>query len=86
MQGMATETDGDLLEELAALPTLAHPTVSPDGDRVAYYHDVTGRNELHVLDLETGESTRWSDGEVPRNARWYLRWDADGERDRKSVV
>ena len=77
---MATETDGDPLEELAALPTLAHPTVSPDGDRVAYYHDVTGRNELHVLDLETGESTRWSDGEVPRNARWYLRWDADGER------
>jgi dipeptidyl aminopeptidase/acylaminoacyl peptidase len=75
---MSSETDA--LEELAALPTLAHPTVSPDGERVAYYYDVTGRNELHVLDIETGETERWSDGEVPRNARWFLRWSADGER------
>ncbi|QLD90757.1 S9 family peptidase [Natronomonas salina] len=75
-----SEADRDVLEELASLPTLAHPTVSPDGDRVAYYHDVTGRNELHVLDVETGESERWSAGEVPRNARWFVRWDADGER------
>ncbi|MEF8808103.1 S9 family peptidase [Natronomonas sp.] len=74
------DSDFDPLEELASLPTLAHPTVSPDGDRVAYYHDVTGRNELHVLDVETGETERWSDGEVPRNARWYIEWDADGER------
>jgi len=77
---MPNDPGHDPLEELAALPTLAHPTVSPDGDRIAYYYDVTGRNELHVLDVETGESARWSDGEVPRNARWHLRWDADGER------
>jgi len=70
----------DVLEELASLPTLAHPTASPDGSEVAYYHDVTGRNELHVLDVETGERTQWSDGEVPRNARWFVDWDADGER------
>jgi Tol biopolymer transport system component len=77
---MPDDPGHDPLEELAALPTLTHPTVSPDGDRIAYYYDVTGRNELHVLDVETGESARWSDGEVPRNARWHLRWDADGER------
>lgn len=77
---MSPETDSDTLEELAALPTLAHPTASPDGDRVAYYHDVTGRNELHVLDVESGETTQWSDGEVPRNARWYVAWGHDGER------
>jgi Tol biopolymer transport system component len=70
----------DVIEELASLPTLAHPTAAPDGDRVAYYHDVTGRNELHVLDVETGDRERWSDGEVPRDTRWFVRWDADGDR------
>ncbi|WP_290819233.1 prolyl oligopeptidase family serine peptidase [Halovivax sp.] len=74
-------TDPDeILEELASLPTMAHPTASASGEAVALYYDVTGRNELHVLDVETGELERWSDGEVPRNARWFLAWDADGDR------
>lgn len=68
------------LEDLASLPTIHHPTVSPDGDRVALYYDVSGRNECHVLDVETGELEQWSDGEVPRNARWHVEWGADGER------
>jgi dipeptidyl aminopeptidase/acylaminoacyl peptidase len=72
--------DGDVLEELARLPTMAHPTISPDGTEVALYYDITGRNQLHVLDVESGELTQWSDGEVPRNARWFVSWDADGER------
>ena len=70
----------DVLEELASLPTLAHPTVSPDGDEVAMYYDVSGRNEVHVLDTESGELAQWSDGEVPRNARWFVAWDSDGDR------
>jgi len=70
----------DVLEELARLPTLAHPTVSPDGDRVAFYYDVSGRNELHVLDADTGEHRQVTDGQVPRNARWFVRWGADGDR------
>ncbi|MFC4542080.1 S9 family peptidase [Halosolutus amylolyticus] len=70
----------DPLEALANLPTIAHPTVSPAGEEVACYYDVTGRNELHVIDVETGERTRWSDGEVPRNARWFVQWDHDGDR------
>ncbi|MFC7075520.1 S9 family peptidase [Haloarcula halophila] len=74
-----SDTD-DVLEELASLPTLAHPTASPDGSEVAFYYDRSGRNELHVLDVETGEHTQWSDGEVPRNARWFVEWDADGDR------
>ncbi|WP_276999149.1 hypothetical protein, partial [Haloquadratum walsbyi] len=52
----------ELLEELATLPTLAHPTVSPDGDQIAFYYDITGRNELHVLNVESGEVTQWSEG------------------------
>ncbi|PSP28237.1 S9 family peptidase [Halobacteriales archaeon QH_2_65_14] len=73
------ETD-DILEELASLPTLAHPTASPSGDKVAAYYDISGRNELHVLDVESGDMEQWSDGEVPRNARWFVEWDADGDR------
>ncbi|WP_128223568.1 alpha/beta hydrolase family protein [Halobacteriaceae archaeon SHR40] len=77
---MPAPPDGDVLEQLASLPTLAHPTVSPDGNEVAFYYDVSGRNELHVLDVETGEMNQWSDGEVPRNARWFVEWGADGEQ------
>ncbi|MFQ3294499.1 MAG: dipeptidyl aminopeptidase/acylaminoacyl peptidase [Halobacteriales archaeon] len=77
---MTVDSDTDVLEALARLPSFHHPTVSPDGDAVAYYYDGTGRNELHVLDVETGESVQWSDGEVPRNARWFVEWSADGDR------
>ena len=77
---MTEHGDTDVLEQLASLPTLAHPTVSPDGNEIALYYDITGRNELHVLDTETGELEQWSDGEVPRNARWFVKWGADGDR------
>ena len=76
----APESTEKLLEELASLPTLAHPTASPDGAEVGFYYDTTGRNELHVVDVESGERTQWSDGEVPRNARWPVDWAADGDR------
>ncbi|WP_415378983.1 S9 family peptidase [Halosimplex sp. TS25] len=77
---MSPTGDIDVLEALASLPTVAHPTVSPDGTEIAFYYDVTGRNELTVLDTETGELEQWSDGEVPRNARWFVEWSADGDR------
>jgi dipeptidyl aminopeptidase/acylaminoacyl peptidase len=70
----------DVLEALASLPSFHHPTATEDGDRVALYYDDTGRNELHVLDSETGERRRVSDGEVPRNARWGVEWSADGDQ------
>ncbi|WP_436934001.1 S9 family peptidase [Halovenus marina] len=68
-----------VLEELARLPTLAHPTASPDGDEVALYYDISGRNEAHVVDVDIGDSEQWSAGEVPRNARWPIEWSADGD-------
>jgi len=77
---MVVSEDTDVIEELASLPTMAHPTPSPAGDEVALYYDVTGRNELHVLDVDSGELTQWSDGEVPRNARWFVAWGADADR------
>ncbi len=66
------------LEALARLPEFYHPVASPGGDRIAVYYDGSGRNELYVVDAGTGERTRVSDGEVPRNARWPIRWGADG--------
>ncbi len=77
---MSESEELDILEALANLPTMAHPVASPEGDRVALYYDISGRNELHVLDVESGDLEQWSDGEVPRNARWFVDWTADGER------
>jgi dipeptidyl aminopeptidase/acylaminoacyl peptidase len=80
VEGGVMSVDTDILEDLASLPTMAHPTISPDGTEIALYYDITGRNELHVLDVAGGDLAQWSDGEVPRNARWFVRWDAAGER------
>jgi dipeptidyl aminopeptidase/acylaminoacyl peptidase len=67
-------------EELARLPEFHHPRVGPDGERIAFYYDGTGRNELYVQTAESGDRRQISDGEVPRAARWPIAWDADGER------
>ena len=69
----------NVLEELAGLPSVHHPTVSPDGSTVAVYYDGSGRNELHRIDIATGHRERVTDGEVPRNARWYLKWGTSDE-------
>lgn len=69
----------DILEPLASLPTFHHPTVSPDGSTVALYYNETGRNELYLLDISSGEIRQCSTGDVPRNARWHIDWSAEGE-------
>ena len=69
----------DVLESLASLPSFHHPTASPDGETVAVYYDDTGRNELHLIDVASGERTVVTDGEVPRNARWPMEWGPDGD-------
>jgi dipeptidyl aminopeptidase/acylaminoacyl peptidase len=75
----AAERD-DVLEALATLPSFYHPTASPDGDEVAYYHDESGRNELYVQDVASGDRVQLSDANVPENARMPFVWDADGDR------
>jgi dipeptidyl aminopeptidase/acylaminoacyl peptidase len=86
MADSQSPTDADGLpspRELASLPEFYHPRIAPDGDRVAFYADDTGRNELSVQELSTGERRQLSDGEVPRNARWSIAWDgADAPGDR----
>jgi dipeptidyl aminopeptidase/acylaminoacyl peptidase len=77
---MSDSTDGDVLRELAELPTLASPMVSPDGETIALYYDISGRNEIHLLDPETGDLDQLSDGEVPRSVKMGFEWSADGDR------
>lgn len=73
---MVTESDcsDDLLWDLATLPTMAQPTAHRDAGGIALYYDQTGRNELHVLDVATGELAQWSEGDVPRDAGWWIKW------------
>lgn len=59
---------------------MANPSPTPDGDEVALYYDIDGRNELYLLDPETGELEQWSDGQVPKDARHGFSWSAGGER------
>jgi hypothetical protein len=77
---MSDTDDADVLRELASLPTIASPRVSPDGETVALYYDVTGRNELHLLDPRDGNREQLSDGEVPRSVRAGFEWDPSGDR------
>ncbi|MFW5912090.1 MAG: prolyl oligopeptidase family serine peptidase [Candidatus Hadarchaeota archaeon] len=67
------------LEEIASLPEFYHAIVSPKGNKIAFYWDKTGRNELYTIDVKSREITRISDGEVPRNARWFLKWKNEEE-------
>jgi dipeptidyl aminopeptidase/acylaminoacyl peptidase len=66
------------LEELARLPTFLLPVLSWQWDKAAFYWDQTGRIELHVLDLTTGQVTQVSHGEVPRSIRTGFAWSRDG--------
>jgi len=68
------------LEKLASLPEFYHPVASPDGDKIAFYWDKSGRNELYILNRKSGEIEKISDGEVPKNARWFFMWDSKGEK------
>ncbi|OYR84161.1 hypothetical protein DJ71_09405, partial [Halorubrum sp. E3] len=77
---MSDSGETDVLRELAKLPTIASPRVSPDGETVALYYDVTGRNELHLCDPEDGSLEQLSDGDVPRSVRAGFEWDPSGDR------
>jgi dipeptidyl aminopeptidase/acylaminoacyl peptidase len=67
------------IERLVTLPEIGHPTVSPDGERVAVYYTASGRNEVHVIDCQTGNINQWSDGGVPNHMQWPLMWSNDSE-------
>jgi dipeptidyl aminopeptidase/acylaminoacyl peptidase len=75
-----TDDDQFPLEALVSLPEFYHPFASPDGEHVGLYWDESGRNELYLLDPDTGDRTQVSDENVPRNAYWPYLWHPDGDR------
>lgn len=68
------------LDALASIPSFYHPTVAPHDDRIALYYDGSGRNELCLLETDSGQLQQISDGDVPRTARWWIGWDEGGDR------
>lgn len=68
------------IETLVTLPEIGRPTVSSEGNRVAFYYSGTGENEVFVTDIQTGEREQWSGGGTPNHMQWPLFWDSDGER------
>ena len=53
------------------------PRWSPDGSRLAFISDRTGRNQLYLIDLSGGEAERVATEKEPLSA---LIWSPDGER------
>ncbi len=66
------------LEELVRLPEFYAPIVSPDGSKVAFYADYSGRIELWVLDLAGGTPRQVSHGQVPKSPHAGFIWDRAG--------
>lgn len=67
------------LEELVSLPNFYHQRVSPEGDKVAFYWDKTGRIELYVMSLHDCSVRQLSDGEVSKSPRWPICWGVKGD-------
>ncbi|RJF72532.1 S9 family peptidase [Deinococcus cavernae] len=65
------------LEALASLPSVVGLNVSNAGNHVAYYADWTGRFELYVQDLRTGERRPLTNGEAPKAIRAGFVWSRD---------
>jgi dipeptidyl aminopeptidase/acylaminoacyl peptidase len=80
MTQQQTIQDADIdPETLASLPSFYAPTLSPDGEELAFFHDESGRMELYSLTLDDGEWTQWSDGNVPTDLSGGIAWGSDGD-------
>ena len=79
-------TEGDMkrresrlsLEKLVALPFQALGAPSPDGKKVAFVSNRSGRCEIHVVNLDTLEIAQLSHGEYPDTMVDWHKWSSDG--------
>ncbi len=67
----------DLIEKLARIPQFYMPSLNHSKDEVAFYWDITGRIELYVMNLSSGDYKQISNGEVPRALRSGYLWTRD---------
>lgn len=65
------------LETLASMPSFYFPTLSHNKDKLAFYWDKTGRNELYIMDLTTRKIEQISNGEIPKALRAGFIWSRD---------
>ena len=54
----------DLIEKLARIPQFYMPSLNHSKDELAFYWDITGRIELYVMNLSSGDYKQISNGEV----------------------
>lgn len=66
-------------EAFLELPGARAGVASPDGDRVAFYHERGQQRALHVLDVTTGEHNRLTGGGSGSQIGGHLAWSGDGE-------
>ena len=66
------------LEELVRLPEFYTPVVSPDGSKVAFYADFSGRIELWMVELPDGALRQVSRGQMPKSPHEGFIWDRAG--------
>lgn len=72
-------SDGISVAELASLPTFYAPVANDSGDEVAVFYDGSGQMELYTLDVETGDQTQISDGNVPNDLKYPPRFGPEGD-------
>lgn len=65
------------IEELISLPIFYFEKVSHDGKKVAFFWNKTGRHELYIKDIETGEIKQVSRGQLPLSPKVPLIWSRD---------
>lgn len=65
------------VEELVSLPIHFGTSVSWNRDKVAFFWNKTGRHELYIKNINTGELTQISRGQLPKSPKSYIVWSRD---------
>jgi len=67
------------VETFLRVPGARAGVASPDGERVAFYHEEGRQRELRVLDVRTGDHERLTGGGLGSQIGGHLAWCGDGE-------
>jgi len=67
-----------MVNEYTSLNEIHRPAASQASGQIAFYYDGNGRNELYTCS-PGNEPVQWSDGRVPTDAKWWIKWAPDGQ-------
>ncbi|RZN70664.1 MAG: S9 family peptidase [Candidatus Methanolliviera hydrocarbonicum] len=68
------------LEELFSLPTISGLNTSWDKQKIVFYWDKTGSNELYIMDLKTKDIKQVTHGELPKFVELPSIWSHDNSK------